>query len=116
MRARIVRVTPSHGLGGGLALASSSGLLAVVVGAPYMTGQWTTLGTLKLGTPLLFDVGVFIVVVSFVLTIVFVLERTATAPRRTSDYEPPPARPTPQEMGVRNGATVSQEDVAARPL
>jgi hypothetical protein len=47
----------------------------VLAGAPFLTGQWTTLGSLKLGTPLLFDVGVFLVVVGFTLTIVLALER-----------------------------------------
>ena len=112
---RMVPIAPSIGLGGGLALAAASGLLAVAAGAPYMTGQWTTLGTLKLGTPLLFDVGVFIVVVSFVLTIVFALERT-TAPRRTIGHASSPARPAPQKTDVRSGVAAPQEDVAARSL
>ena len=100
---RMVPIAPNIGLGGGLALAASSGLLAVAVGAPYMTGQWTTLGPLKLGTPLLFDVGVFIVVVSFVLTIVLALERTVNAPRRTIDHEPPPPRSALPETRAQRG-------------
>jgi multisubunit Na+/H+ antiporter MnhB subunit len=113
---RIVPVASNIGLGGGLAVAVASGFLAVIVGAPYMTGQWTTLGTLKLGTPLLFDVGVFIVVVSFVLTIVFALERTVHAPRRVPGRESPSQRSPAPEATKRNGVTIRREDVTARPL
>jgi len=111
---RMVPIAPNIGLGGGLALAAASGLLALAVGAPYMMGQWTTLGTLKLGTPLLFDVGVFIVVVSFVLTIVFALERTVHAPRRPIKRGPSRARPAPKKTDGRNGTSIHQEDAPAR--
>ena len=46
-----------------------------------MTGQWVSLylgngaAPLKLGTPLLFDVGVYLVVIGFTLTIILALER-----------------------------------------
>jgi multicomponent Na+:H+ antiporter subunit B len=48
--------------------------VAALAGDPFMTGQWTTLdlpGTpeLKLGTPLLFDLGVAMVVVGVGVTI-----------------------------------------------
>jgi len=60
----------------GLGVAGGAGLFAVVVGLPYMTGLWTpfelpTVG--KFGTPLLFDVGVYLVVLGMVLMIVFEL-------------------------------------------
>jgi multisubunit Na+/H+ antiporter MnhB subunit len=70
---------PRHLLGVGLALAVGSGLFAAFAGAPVMTGLWVEVplgeaGPLKLGTPLLFDVGVFLTVVGFALTIVRTLE------------------------------------------
>lgn len=63
-------------LGGGLCLATLSGLPAVAGGRPYMTGVWSPLeipAVGKLGTPLLFDAGVYLVVVGMVLMIVFEL-------------------------------------------
>jgi multicomponent Na+:H+ antiporter subunit A len=77
---QLLRSSPRFWLGVGLAVAVISGLVGVVrMGAPFLTGQWTTVGGLKLGTPLLFDVGVFLVVVGFTLTIVLALERALGA-------------------------------------
>jgi multicomponent Na+:H+ antiporter subunit B len=66
-------------LGIGLALAASAGLLSLTVGKPFMTGLWSTFSVPaigKLGTPLLFDMGVYLVVVGMVLMIVFELAET----------------------------------------
>jgi multisubunit Na+/H+ antiporter MnhB subunit len=76
---RAVRFHPRHLLGIGLALAVASGLFAAFAGSPVMTGLWVEVplgaaGPLKLGTPLLFDIGVFLTVVGFALTIVRTLE------------------------------------------
>lgn len=64
-------------IGLGLLLAGSSGIWAMMRGEPFMTGQWvhaTVLGLdLHLGTPLLFDVGVYLVVVGIVLIIIMSL-------------------------------------------
>lgn len=63
-------------LGAGLLIAAGSGLLAVLAGLPFMTGLWAPLEVPaigKLGTPLLFDVGVYLVVVGMALMIVFEL-------------------------------------------
>ena len=80
---RMLRVAPRTLMGTGLALAVASGAFAVVAGQPFMTGMWTGIetggGLLKLGTPLLFDVGVFLVVVGFTLTFALALERISTA-------------------------------------
>ena len=74
---RALPVRSSTLLGIGLLVALVSGLPAVVLGQPFMTSQWTTiaLGSTKLdvGTPLVFDVGVFLAVIGVVLTIVFTL-------------------------------------------
>ena len=60
----------------GLLTAGLSGLPAVLAGFEFMTGLWST-QTLpvigKLGTPLLFDVGVYLVVLGITLTIIFAL-------------------------------------------
>ena len=54
----------------GLGLAIGSGFLALLEPAPFLTGQWTTIMDFKAGTPLPFDIGVYLVVVGSVLTIV----------------------------------------------
>lgn len=63
-------------IGSGLTIALISGLLAVFNKTPFLTGLWdmTPLPVVgKLGTPLLFDVGVYVVVLGVVALIVFVL-------------------------------------------
>jgi multicomponent Na+:H+ antiporter subunit B len=57
-------------LGAGLLVALVSGLPAVMRGQPFLTAQWIDVGT-AIGTPLVFDVGVFLVVVGVVLTMTF---------------------------------------------
>lgn len=63
----------------GLAIAALSGIPALFSGAPYLTGEWLPdftlplLGTMHLGTPLIFDVGVFCAVVGFTLQTAFSL-------------------------------------------
>ena len=55
----------------GLALAIASGFVGPIRdGVPFLTGQWGTLAGLKIGTPVIFDVGVYLVVVGVVLTFV----------------------------------------------
>ncbi len=55
----------------GLAVAIASGFVGSIRdAAPFLTGQWGTLAGLKIGTPVLFDVGVYLVVIGVVLTFV----------------------------------------------
>ena len=56
------RVPPTVIVALGLACAGGAGLGAILLGEPYMTSQWGTLLGVKLGTPLLFDLGVFLTV------------------------------------------------------
>jgi multisubunit Na+/H+ antiporter MnhB subunit len=74
---RALLVRPATLLGVGPLVALTSGLPAVITGQPFMTAQWTAVplgGTaVALGTPLVFDVGVFLAVIGVVLTIVFTL-------------------------------------------
>ena len=58
----------------GLAVALVSGFVAVFADEPFLTGLWVFLGGLPLGTPLAFDVGVFLVVVGGVITMITALE------------------------------------------
>jgi multicomponent Na+:H+ antiporter subunit B len=49
-----------------------SGLPAVLGGQPFLTALWAT-GPWVVGTPLVFDVGVFLVVAGVVLMMIFSL-------------------------------------------
>ena len=64
-------------IGLGLLLAGLSGVWSLVKGQPFMTGQWGHFELrgldLHLGTPLLFDIGVYMVVVGVVLIIIMTL-------------------------------------------
>jgi multicomponent Na+:H+ antiporter subunit B len=75
---RLLRAPPQALTSLGLLLAVAAGFLALAGGAPYLTGQWWIFelaGTqVKLSSPLVFDVGVYLVVVGVVLTMVFSLE------------------------------------------
>jgi multisubunit Na+/H+ antiporter MnhB subunit len=82
---RALLVSPGLLLPIGLSVAVISGLPAVATGQPFMTGIWTTIGVgsarIALGTPLLFDIGVFLAVIGVVLTIVFALANATMAER-----------------------------------
>ena len=68
-------------IGTGLLLTVISALLPMIYGLPVMTGlwdgalplHWLGLGALKLGTPLLFDTGVYLVVIGITMLIIFSL-------------------------------------------
>lgn len=71
-----LRFTPRQLIGAGLAAALVSALIPVAVGLPFMTGLWGEKSHIivgKLGTPLLFDIGVYLVVLGVVMTIVITL-------------------------------------------
>lgn len=80
---RALLVRPSTLLGMGLLVALVSGLPAVVAGHAFMTALWTTVAAgpmaIAVGTPLVFDVGVFLAVIGVVLTIVFTLTEAVLA-------------------------------------
>ena len=65
-------VRPLTLLGAGLLIALLSGLPAVLRGQPFLTALWTS-GPVAVGTPALFDVGVFLVVAGVVLMMIFSL-------------------------------------------
>lgn len=61
----------------GLLVAGASALFPVLLGLPVLTGVWgdvTLFGaTVKLGSPLFFDIGVYIAVIGVALTIVLAM-------------------------------------------
>ena len=62
----------------GLLLAMSSAMISLFIGEPFFTGQWVKIsfwpiGELDLGTPLFFDIGVYLTVIGVTLTIILSL-------------------------------------------
>lgn len=75
----VLRVNPHTLLGAGLGCAYGAGVLALGLGRPFLTGLWVdlhvpVLGHLHLGTTLIFDIGVMLVVIGTVLLMVFSVE------------------------------------------
>jgi multicomponent Na+:H+ antiporter subunit B len=73
---RTLRASPMGLLAGGLLVAIASGLIGLLSGGSFLTGVWTDVrlpAIGRLGTPLLFDVGVYIVVLGTVTGILFAL-------------------------------------------
>lgn len=60
-------------MGAGLLLALSSGILGLLQGSAFLTSWWGELGGEAVGTPVLFDIGVYLVVVGSTLTAIFAL-------------------------------------------
>lgn len=75
---RLLLFDPRTVIGAGLVVAAASGMAAWLEGLPYLTGLWgdwslPLLG--KLGTPLLFDLGVYLLVLGVVCLLIFELSR-----------------------------------------
>ncbi len=71
-----LRVDSRIYIGVGLLIAVSSAAISLFMGLPFMTGLWSEqpipiFG--KLGTPVVFDIGVYLVVLGVALTIIFSL-------------------------------------------
>ncbi|MGD1974404.1 MAG: Na+/H+ antiporter subunit B [Desulfobacterales bacterium] len=74
-----IRIAPQTIVMSGLSLAMVSGLPALVVGQPFFSGIWWIrqngqMPSLAIGTPLFFDVGVFLAVLGTILTLILALE------------------------------------------
>lgn len=72
----LLGVDPRTLIGLGLLTALGSGVASLTTGRPFMTGLWSEYAVLilgKVGTPLLFDTGVYLVVIGVTLTIIFAL-------------------------------------------
>lgn len=68
-----LRVDTRHLIGGGLIIAAASGVAGLFAGQPWLTGLWIHQGDIHLGTPLAFDIGVYLTVAGVVLTIILTL-------------------------------------------
>jgi len=75
---KLLRVDPRDVTAVGLAIALASGIPALFSGRAFLTGVWWTVPirsgvTMDIGSPLIFDVGVYFVVLGVLLTLVFSL-------------------------------------------
>lgn len=64
-----LHINPRYVIGTGLLISFISALLPVFYGKPPLTGMWTNFLGLLLGTPLLFDIGVFVLVLGIIVSI-----------------------------------------------
>jgi len=76
---KLIGIDSAYLMGGGLIMATLSGFVGVVKsGSTFATAVWwyvhvPGLGELKISTPLIFDIGVYLVVIGMVTTLLFSL-------------------------------------------
>ena len=75
---RTLRIDPRMLIPAGLSIALVSGIIALFSGDRFMTGKWFSvfvpgLEQLDIGTPLLFDCGVYLLVLGVTLTMILTL-------------------------------------------
>ena len=75
---KTMRISPAGLTGLGLLLAVLSMLPGIITGKPFLTGTWVKIPlagefSLKLGSPLIFDTGVYFTVCGVVLLFIFTL-------------------------------------------
>ncbi len=76
---RAIRIAPQKIAMAGLGLAILSGLAGTLSGQPFLTGIWWIWQSARpyeiaIGTPLFFDIGVFLAVLGTLLTLILALE------------------------------------------
>jgi multicomponent Na+:H+ antiporter subunit B len=74
----LLRLDPRSLIGFGLLLALGSGAIPLMRGKPFLTGQWGIFtlpqwGSVKLGTPMLFDAGIYLLVMGAALAMVLTM-------------------------------------------
>lgn len=72
----LFKYNPMYLIPVGLMMAFFSGLLPMLIGDPFMTGVWFAESVVVIGafgTALIFDLGVYLVVIGVVLTILFTI-------------------------------------------
>lgn len=74
----LLHVNPRALMGSGLIIAAFAGIMALIAGEPFLTGLWLEvdlpiLGNIDLSTTLVFDIGVYLVVIGVTLTIILTL-------------------------------------------
>ena len=66
-------IKPNSLMAIGLLTALISGFFGFFEGVPFMTGEWVSVWGIKLGSPTLFDVGVYLTVFGVLLTIMIAI-------------------------------------------
>lgn len=78
---RSMKVSPINLAVSGVIVSTLVSLSPILFDLPFMTGMWLPdfnlplLGAVHLGTPLLFDAGVLMTVIGFVVSVIFDLEK-----------------------------------------
>ncbi len=67
-------VKPQHMMAAGLITAMTAGGLGMMRQKPFLTGLWWPAHNAVMGTPILFDIGVFLVVLGAILSVLLALE------------------------------------------
>lgn len=68
---KLLRVPPTAISTAGLALVLVSGLAGPIVDqTPFLSSKWLQIGSLHAGTPLLFDIGVYLAVIGAMMTFI----------------------------------------------
>ena len=73
---RLLRIEPLRLVAVGLSISLVSGLLPMLSGQPFLTALWSTVPAPVIGhagTPLLFDLGVYLLVAGMAMLIIFTL-------------------------------------------
>jgi multicomponent Na+:H+ antiporter subunit B len=81
---RLLRIHPMRFIALGLFIAFLGGLMGSLAGQAFFTGLWGTVPLihLHLGTPVLFDLGVFIVVIGITVTLLMNFKTRDLAPNQ----------------------------------
>jgi multicomponent Na+:H+ antiporter subunit B len=111
---RIMRFDPVRVAAIGLLLAALTSAAPMVVGRPFLEHFMAhltvpLLGELHVGTPLLFDVGVFLVVVGITCKIIFVLAKS-TEGLRALVQEEEARYSSPRESAIEDSAAEESGD------
>jgi multisubunit Na+/H+ antiporter MnhB subunit len=71
---RGLRIEPEYLMAVGILLACGAGIAGLIRQEPFLTGLWLPRQDAVIGTPLIFDVGVFLVVLGAILSVLLALE------------------------------------------
>ena len=71
---RAMRVDPLAVAGFGVVLAACAGLLSLPFDLPFLTGLWTQMFGADISTPMIFDIGVYFVVLGTISAVALGLE------------------------------------------
>jgi multicomponent K+:H+ antiporter subunit A len=88
-----LRLRPQLWVGGGLLIAAGTGLAAWVFGRPFMTsyfayGEWPVVGKVPIASALVFDIGVFALVVGATLLMLVALAHQSVRAHRAAPRRP----------------------------